>query len=150
MAKKVAKKETPKAPAKAAPKAKEVAKKAPAKAAPKAAKEKEVTPEAAPEVLDAAPAKKADGKKAPKGKAKKADKVVTPVTDNRWIELREKHAKDKAPKYSMTGQYQANQPIEHTKLGWGFVLTNVNDRLEVIFQDGVKILISNYNQSQKI
>jgi len=71
-------------------------------------------------------------------------------TDARWADLKDKHGKEKASKYSMTAQFQANQGLEHPKLGWGFILSNNNDRLEVLFQDGIKILISNYNSSQKI
>lgn len=135
MAKKAAKKESSKESSKPE---KALAKKA--KAAP-AAEEAATAPEA--------PAKKEKAAKAPKAtKAKKEEKA--PATDGRWAELKEKHAKDKAAKYSMTGQFQANQAIEHPKLGWGFILSNNNDRLEVIFQDGVKILISNFNQGPKI
>jgi hypothetical protein len=34
--------------------------------------------------------------------------------------------------------------LMHKVLGWGFVLSNLNDRLEVLFKDGIKVLISNY------
>ena len=29
-------------------------------------------------------------------------------------------------------------------LGWGFILKNDNDRLEVLFETGIRMLISNY------
>jgi hypothetical protein len=44
----------------------------------------------------------------------------------------------------MSAQFEANRPIQHKVLGWGFVLNNDNDRLEVLFEQGVKMLISNY------
>lgn len=137
MAKKAAKKES----SEKTSKAEKPTKKAKAAAPAEAASAKEAAAEAKP--------KKEKAAKAPKAaKVKKEDK--NSALDGRWADLKEKHAKDKAAKYSMTGQFQANQAIEHPKLGWGFVLSNNNDRLEVIFQDGVKILISNFNNAPKI
>jgi hypothetical protein len=147
MAKKAAKKESVKES-----KAKEPAKKA---AAPKTAPKKEAAPKAekaekAPKAEKAEKAEAAPKKTAKEKKAEAARAAAAAAADAHWLELKEKYGKEKAQKYSMTGQYQANQGIEHPKLGWGFILTNNNDRLEVVFQDGVKILISNYNPNQKI
>ncbi len=64
-----------------------------------------------------------------------------------WNELKEKHAKEKPLNYSMSSQFPSGKPLVHKVLGWGFILTNNNDRLEVIFESGKKILISNYQQS---
>lgn len=90
-------------------------------------------------------------KKTAKEKKQEAARVAAAIeADAKWSDYKEKHGKEKAPKYSMTAQFQPNTPLEHSKLGWGFILTNVNDRLEVLFQDGIKVLISNYNSSQKI
>lgn len=136
MAKKAAKKETSKDSSKA-----KKAAKAPVEKAEKTEK------------TEKAPKKEAPAKKAAKTKGKKEGAAAASKAgeiDSRWAELREKYSKEKAHKYSMSGQFQANQAIEHPKLGWGFVLTNNNDRLEVLFQDGVRILISNYPPSQKI
>jgi len=146
MAKKAAKKES----ATKAPKA--VAVEKPVKKAAKPASEK---PEKAEKVVKAAKpaAEKAEAVPKQTAKAKRAEAArvaAAAEADARWTELKEKHGKDKAPKYSMTGQFAANTPLEHSKLGWGFVVNNVNDRLEVLFQEGIKILISNYNPDQKI
>jgi hypothetical protein len=96
--------------------------------------------------------------KAAKVKAEKAPKVkkprAKPVLDvsagsdhhNKWLELKEKHSKDKATPYAMSATFEAHQPIQHKSLGWGLILSNNNDRLEVLFETGVKILISNYKQ----
>jgi len=115
-------------------------------AAPKAAKEKKPAASKAKSTEEKAAAKKA-------AKAKKEEAAAAAAAqeaNSKWLEMKEKHGKEKASKYSMTGQFQAQSPIEHPKLGWGYILTNNSDRLEVLFQDGVKILISNYNASAKI
>jgi len=44
----------------------------------------------------------------------------------------------------MSDVFEALKPINHKVLGWGFVLTNENNRLEVLFENGIKVLISNY------
>ena len=44
----------------------------------------------------------------------------------------------------MSEKFNAMSPIQHKVLGWGFVLTNENDRLEVLFETGIRNLISNY------
>jgi hypothetical protein len=66
--------------------------------------------------------------------------------NQKWLELKEKFSGAKPLKYSMEKRFEANQPIEHPVLGWGFVVSNINDRLEVLFKDGVRVLISNYAQ----
>ncbi|MBK7890465.1 MAG: hypothetical protein IPJ84_06345 [Bdellovibrionales bacterium] len=61
-----------------------------------------------------------------------------------WSSLKEKSKAIKPVPYKMTERYEARGPIQHKVLGWGYILTNQNDRLEVLFQDGIKFLISNY------
>lgn len=94
------------------------------------------------------PAKAAKVPKEPKAKKSKA-KAALDVSagsehHNKWLELKEKHSKDKAASYAMSGTFEAHQPLQHKSLGWGLILSNNNDRLEVLFESGVKILISNY------
>lgn len=62
----------------------------------------------------------------------------------KWAELFKKYGKDKAATYKMSESYQSLIPLQHKVLGWGFVLTNDNDRLEVLFENGIRMLISNY------
>jgi len=62
----------------------------------------------------------------------------------KWAELFKKYGKDKAVTYKMSESYQSLIPLQHKVLGWGFVLTNENDRLEVLFENGIRMLISNY------
>lgn len=87
--------------------------------------------------------------------ASKAEKVskVKPVKIERgnlsdekakWAELNKKYGKDKAVPYKMSEKFQSMIPMQHKVLGWGFILTNENDRLEVLFETGIRMLISNY------
>lgn len=62
----------------------------------------------------------------------------------KWQELFKRYGKEKAVNYKMSDEFQALKPINHKVLGWGFVLTNENNRLEVLFENGIKVLISNY------
>ncbi|WP_409479351.1 hypothetical protein [Pseudobdellovibrio sp. HCB154] len=65
----------------------------------------------------------------------------------KWQELFKRHGKDKAAAYKMTDSFDALKPLQHKVLGWGFVLSNENNRLEVLFENGIKMLISNYKAS---
>lgn len=62
----------------------------------------------------------------------------------KWMALYRRAKTIKSSPYSMRSTYEAKTAIEHKILGWGYILTNKNDRLEVLFKDGVKFLISNY------
>ncbi|MFZ3231913.1 MAG: hypothetical protein WA160_17025 [Pseudobdellovibrio sp.] len=62
----------------------------------------------------------------------------------KWIELSKKQSKEKAVPYKMSDKFTALSPIQHKVLGWGFILSNDNDRLEVLFETGIRMLISNY------
>jgi len=82
--------------------------------------------------------------KASKFKAIKVERGNATDEKAKWQELNKRHGKDKAEVYKMTATFEALKPIQHKVLGWGFVLTNENDRLEVLFENGIKMLISNY------
>ena len=64
----------------------------------------------------------------------------------KWENLHKKSAAKglKPMPYSMKKKFDAQTPIQHKLLGWGYIMNNINDRLEVLFKDGVKYLISNY------
>lgn len=62
----------------------------------------------------------------------------------RWAALYRKAGNTKVPTYSMRGVFEEKSPIQHKVLGWGYILSNKNDRLEVLFKDGIRFLISNY------
>lgn len=61
-----------------------------------------------------------------------------------WQKFYETHKGEKAKPYSMRETFEAKSALQHVKLGWGFILSNINDRLEVLFKEGIKVLISNY------
>lgn len=162
-AKKVAKVVKPVKAAKPAPKAVKAAKKPAAKAVKPAAKlapspgpKKTVKP--APAVAKPV-AKAAAPKAAPKKETAKEAVAVEPVTKKekklkldktnlsddqiKWHELQDKYSSVKAPTYSISGQFEAKSPIQHKIFGWGYILSNEYDRLEVLFEDGKRMLISN-------
>lgn len=78
----------------------------------------------------------------PSKKAKKFEGATE--EESKWFELKDKHKNIKPQPYKMSEVYLEKSPIEHKILGWGFVLSVVNDRLEVLFRSGIKHLISNY------
>jgi hypothetical protein len=65
----------------------------------------------------------------------------------RWYDFAKKYGKVKPRDYKMTEQYEANTPILHKILGWGYITSNEFDRLEVVFESGKKMLISNYKSN---
>ena len=52
----------------------------------------------------------------------------------------------KAKPYKMTEIFEAKTPIQHKILGWGFILAAENNRIQVLFKDGVRTLIMNYQR----
>lgn len=78
-----------------------------------------------------------------KEKKVKVDKSGLSEDQAKWHELYEKHKGVKAPTYSISGQFEAKTPLQHKIFGWGFILSNEYDRLEVVFEDGKRMLISN-------
>jgi hypothetical protein len=75
----------------------------------------------------------------------KAAKQATSDEEARWVDVYEKNKGQKPLDYDMKRKYESNTSLQHKILGWGWILSNENDRLEVLFKDGRKILISNYN-----
>ena len=79
---------------------------------------------------------------------KEVNKEVSTAVDSetlkKWQDLKKKYGTVKALNYKMTEVFESNQAIQHKALGWGFILSSLNDRLEVIFESGVRQLISNY------
>ncbi len=64
----------------------------------------------------------------------------------KWRQLFEKSQEMEPPPYKMSGHYEAKTPIKHKVLGWGYVLSSNNSRIEVLFQDGVKTLITDLKE----
>ena len=81
---------------------------------------------------------------------KKAKRRETPLVDRdgdiraQWQALFDRSKEIEPIAYQMSANYEAKTPILHKTLGWGYVVSNVNNRLEVLFESGLKFLISNY------
>jgi hypothetical protein len=95
------------------------------------------------------PEKKENSPAAVKASKKASVKVAEPVLAN-WNDVYEKYKDLNVTPYKMSEVYYENTAIDHKILGWGFILSVVNDRLEVLFQSGVKQLISNYKANKQV
>jgi hypothetical protein len=62
----------------------------------------------------------------------------------KWVALNKKAEQIETKTYNMKAVFEEKTAIVHKILGWGYILANRNDRLEVLFKDGIKHLISNY------
>lgn len=84
--------------------------------------------------------------KAAEKKKKKDDLKIDRNGDleAQWQTLKDKNKALKPVNYKMSESFEARTPILHKVLGWGFIISNQNDRLEILFQQGIKFLISNY------
>lgn len=152
-----------KASVKAAPRAlpksaKKVAKAKPAKAKPVSAAVKPTAAKQQPQVAKAKAAlvkEKAATQmakpEAPKVKSKgkkftleiRANEAASALMQ-KWSALYKKAEQIDAKPYNMKAVFEEKTAITHKVLGWGYILANRNDRLEVLFKDGIKYLISNY------
>lgn len=76
-------------------------------------------------------------------KAEKATDAANALSQ-KWGSLYKKAESIEAKPYNMRAVFEEKTAIIHKVLGWGYILANKNDRLEVLFKDGIKYLISNY------
>ncbi len=131
-------------PAKAAP-AKKVAASAPSAKPAKVEKpaKEEKAPKAERNLKLVEPAAEVVEDTPKKEKKVKINKTGLNEDQVKWHELHEKYKGLKAPNYTISGQFEAKTPIQHKIFGWGFVLSNEYDRLEVLFEDAKRMLISN-------
>lgn len=77
----------------------------------------------------------------------KFDRTQMNEEQSRWYDYAKKFGKVRPREYKMTEQFEAQTPIFHKVLGWGYILSNEFDRLEVVFESGKKMLISNYKSN---
>ncbi|HND86055.1 MAG TPA: hypothetical protein PLU50_09620 [Pseudobdellovibrionaceae bacterium] len=73
----------------------------------------------------------------------KLDKNKMSDDQLKWYELYRKYRTEMIQVYEISKSFEARRPLEHKLFGWGYVLSNEYDRLEVLFKDGKKVLISN-------
>ena len=86
---------------------------------------------------------------APKARGRKISIDINPgeaatALSSKWSALFKKAEQIDAKPYNMKAVFEEKTAIVHKVLGWGYILANRNDRLEVLFKDGIKYLISNY------
>jgi hypothetical protein len=70
--------------------------------------------------------------------------MATGPMAQKWTQLFKKAETIESKPYNMKASYAEKTAIVHKVLGWGYIMANRNDRLEVLFKDGIKYLISNY------
>ena len=77
---------------------------------------------------------------------RKASTETGPSLEERkqWQKLAKEYAGKKTPSYDMKKNYQDISAIKHNSFGLGFILAKYNNRLKVLFEEGTKVLISNY------
>ena len=134
-----------------------VAKKAAPAPVPKAGKVKAAPQQSAPmiekakaalktekTVVESAPAKPISKAKARKIMIEASANEAASALAAKWATLYKKAEQIEAKPYNMKGIFEEKTAITHKVLGWGYILANRNDRLEVLFKDGIKHLISNY------
>lgn len=100
---------------------------------------------AADDTLKPAPKSKAEraAKAAETSEKIKIDKMMS-EDQAKWAEFYNKYKDTPAANYDMKATFAAATSIQHKVLGWGWITSNENDRLEVYFKDGKRMLISNY------
>lgn len=98
-------------------------------------------PSAAPAATPLETAKKALAKEKT---AKETVPVATGPMAAKWLQFYKKAETIETKPYNMRQTFLEKTAIVHKVLGWGYIMANRNDRLEVLFKDGIKYLISNY------
>jgi hypothetical protein len=109
-----------------------------------------VEEEAAAEAEEAAEPAAEPAEKAAEKKTKRKDELKIDRNGNleqQWRLLFERSKALKPVPYKMSENYEAKTALMHKVLGWGYVLSSQNNRLEVLFKEGIKMLIANYKAS---
>lgn len=110
----------------------------------KAALKAQVQPEAAKPLLAESASSPAPVKKTRKISLDIGPNEAASAIFTKWNSLYKKAQQMDVKPYNMKAVFEEKTAIMHKVLGWGYILANRNDRLEVLFKDGIKYLISNY------
>ncbi len=78
----------------------------------------------------------------------KKEEKLKQENEQKWEAFYKKAKGVKPTPFNISRQFQPVTPISHPVFGWGWIISNTNDRLEVIFKDKVRILLSNYNETK--
>ncbi|MDE0092694.1 MAG: hypothetical protein OXN83_05375, partial [Oligoflexia bacterium] len=81
-----------------------------------------------------------------KRKRKTSSEIAGPSAEEskQWQKLAKQYEGKKIPSYDMKKTYNDTPVIKHNNFGLGFILATYNNRLKVLFKEGTKTLISNY------
>ena len=88
-------------------------------------------------------------KPAPKKRKLKADierEKVQAEENRHWKKLVEQNKGKKGSPYNIKNSYTEVNIINHKQFGLGFITAKYNNRLKVLFESGMKNLISNYKK----
>lgn len=89
-------------------------------------------------------AEKTPAKKKRMTKKQLADQTERNELTEKWAKLKDIDHESKAQKYKMSEVYEPNTAVEHPVFGWGFILSLNENKLEVLFESGIKMLVSNF------
>ena len=70
--------------------------------------------------------------------------------EKKWEGLHKKAEGVKAPLFRISHSFSAKAPLKHPVFGWGWVVSNNNNRLQVMFKDKIRMLLSNYGSDHKV
>jgi hypothetical protein len=87
--------------------------------------------------IGAKPAKAAGPKKPKKEKAPAAPSGPNSL----WLDFKNNRGFEKARKYKLAEQFIKDECVEHPKFGFGFITSTNESRIEVVFEDGQKLLV---------
>jgi len=107
-------------------------------------------PKQTPVAVAVAAPKKAAAKKAGTKKATTKTSAAPTAASlyKRWEELVGKRAGTSAQRYKVTAGYGADDVIEHTTFGLGFVTEEIGwNRIKVLFQDAERTLLARHGQN---
>ncbi len=88
-------------------------------------------------------AEKEPAKKKRMTKKQLADQSEKTELTEKWAKLKDIDHDVKPQKYRMSEAYEPNTPLDHPMFGWGFILSLNENKLEVLFESGIKMLVSN-------
>ncbi len=81
---------------------------------------------------------------------KKKEAKLSSENEQKWELFFKKSKGIKPSVFDIAKKFEPKTPIEHPSFGWGWIMNRANDRLEVIFKDKVRLLISNQASRQQM
>ena len=63
--------------------------------------------------------------------------------EKKWENLYKKAKDVKPATFRLSNAFSAKTALKHPIFGWGWIISNKNDRLQVMFKDKTRVLLSN-------